>query len=122
MTPKVILLKWEEYFNNQNLTDLLNLYHPQSSLLPTFSKEILLNHNDIKKYLFLVIKKQNGSVDILNDSIIEQKIEDNVHLIIGKYIFYLNRGREHPARFSFILDLSLEQPIKHHHSSKIIKN
>jgi len=26
-----ILHKWEEYFNNQNLKDILNLYHPKSS-------------------------------------------------------------------------------------------
>ena len=53
---------------------------------------------------------------------VEQKILEKVYLSIGNYIFYLSQGREYPARFSFILDISLENPIKHHHSSRIKEN
>ena len=117
-----ILLKWEEYFNNQNLKDILNLYHPKSSLIPTLSSSILFDHNDIKKYFIFLFKEQKGSVNIQNESIVEQKIVEKVYLSIGNYIFYLSQGREYPARFSFILDISLENPIKHHHSSQIKEN
>ncbi|SVD64747.1 uncharacterized protein METZ01_LOCUS417601, partial [marine metagenome] len=112
-----ILHKWEEYFNNQNLKGILNLYHPKSSLIPTFSSSILFDHNDIKEYFIFLFQEQKGSVNIQNESIVEQKIVEKVYLIIGNYIFYLSQGREYPARFSFILDISLENPIKHHHSS-----
>ena len=112
-----ILHKWEEYFNNQNLKDILNLYHPKSSLIPTFSSSILFDHNDIKEYFIFLFQEQQGSVNIQNESIVEQKIVEKVYLSIGNYIFYLSQGREYPARFSFILDISLENPIKHHHSS-----
>jgi len=114
-----ILHKWEEYFNNQNLKDILNLYHPKSSLIPTFSSSILFDHNDIKEYFIFLFQEQQGSVNIQNESIVEQKIVEKVYLSIGNYIFYLSQGREYPARFSFILDISLENPIKHHHSSTV---
>ena len=114
-----ILHKWEEYFNNQNLKDILNLYHPKSSLIPTFSSSILFDQNDIKEYFIFLFQEQQGSVNIQNESIVEQKIVEKVYLSIGNYIFYLSQGREYPARFSFILDISLENPIKHHHSSPV---
>ena len=117
-----ILHKWEKYFNNQNLKDILNLYHPKSSLIPTFSSNILLDHKDIKEYFDFIFKEQKGSVKIQNKSIVEQQIVENVYLSIGNYIFYLSHGRVYPARFSFILDISLENPIKHHHSSQIKEN
>ena len=117
-----ILHIWEKYFNNQNLKDILNLYHQKSSLIPTFTSDILLDYNDIKKYFLFLFKEQKRSVNIQNESIVEQQIVEKVYLSIGNYIFYLSQGREYPARFSFILDISLENPIKHHHSSQIIDN
>ena len=117
-----ILHKWEKYFNNQNLKDILNLYHQKSSLIPTFSSNILLDYNDIKEYFLFLFKEKTGSVNNQNESIVEQQIVENVYLSIGNYIFYLSHSRKYPARFSFILDISLENPIKHHHSSQFIKN
>ena len=117
-----ILHKWEEYFNNQNLKDILNLYHQKSSLIPTFSSNIFLQHDDIKEYFIFLYKEQKGSVNIQNESIVEQQIGEKVYLSIGNYIFYLSQGKEYPARFSFIFDISLENPIKHHHSSQIVEN
>ena len=117
-----ILLKWEEYFNNQNFKDILNLYHPESFLIPTFSSSILFDHNDIKEYFIFLFQEQKGSVNIQNESIVEQQIGEKVYLSIGNYIFYLSQGKEYPARFSFIFDISLENPIKHHHSSQIVEN
>ena len=117
-----ILHKWEEYFNNQNLKDILNLYHPKSSLIPTFSSSILFDQNDIKEYFIFLFQEQQGSVNIQNESIVEQQIDEKVYLSIGNYNFYLSQGKEYPARFSFIFDISLENPIKHHHSSQIVEN
>ena len=117
-----ILHKWEKYFNNQNLKDILNLYDQKSSLIPTFSSNILLDHNDIKEYFIFLYKEQKGSVKIQNESIVEQQIGEKVYLSIGNYIFYLSQGKEYPARFSFMFDISLENPIKHHHSSQIVEN
>ena len=75
-----ILLKWEEYFNNQNFKDILNLYHPESFLIPTFSSSILFDHNDIKEYFISLFQEQKGSVNIQNESIVEQKIVEKVYL------------------------------------------
>ena len=117
-----ILHKWEKYFNNQNLKDILNLYHPNSFLIPTFSSNILLDHNGKKEYFIFLFKEQKGSVNIQNKSIVEQQIVEKVYLSIGNYIFCLSHGRKFSARFSFIFDTSVENPIKHHHSSQIIEN
>ena len=59
-----ILHKWEEYFNNQNLKDILNLYHPKSSLIPTFSSSILFDQNDIKEYFIFLFQEQQGSIGL----------------------------------------------------------
>ena len=79
-----------------------------------------MDHNDIKEYFIFLFKEHKGSVNIQIETIVEQQIVEKVYLIIGNYIFYLSYGRENPARFTFIFDISLENPIKHHHSSQII--
>ena len=122
MNPKEILKSWEEYFNNDNLPCILNLYDTRSILIPTFSSEILSDKRQIKEYFVNVIKEQKGSVEIQYNSIYEQKIGENIYLLNGNYNFKLKRKKNIPARFTFLINLLSVNPIKHHHSSRIINN
>ena len=122
MNPKEILKSWEEYFNNANLSRILNLYDTRSTLIPTFSSEILSDKRQIKEYFVNVIKKQKGSVVIQYNSIFEQKVGENIYLLNGNYIFQLKRKKNILARFTFLINPLSVNPIKHHHSSRIINN
>ena len=122
MNPKEILNSWEEHFNNGNLPCILNLYDTISILIPTFSSEILSDKKQIKEYFVTVIKEQKGSVEIQYNSIIEQKVGENIYLLSGNYIFKLKRKNNILARFTFLINPLSVNAIKHHHSSRIINN
>ena len=122
MNPKEILKSWEEYFNNDNLPCILNLYDTRSILIPTFSSEILSDKRQIKEYFVNVIKEQKGSVEIQYNSIFEQKVGENIYLLNGNYIFKLKRKKNILARFTFLINPLSVNAIKHHHSSRIINN
>ena len=122
MNPKEILKSWDEYFNTANLPCILNLYDTRSILIPTFSSEILSDKRQIKEYFVNMIKGQKVSVEIQYNSIYEQKIGENIYLLNGNYIFKLKRNKNIHARFTFLINTLSDNPIKHHHSSRIINN
>jgi len=122
MSPKEILKCWNEHFNNANLQGILNLYDPSSILIPTFSSEILSDKRQIKVYFVNLIEEQKGTVEIQSNSIFEQIVEGNLFMLCGNYIFKLKRKKIIPARFTVIINPLSVNPIKHHHSSKIINN
>ena len=122
MNPKEILKSWDEYFNNANLPCILNLYDTRSILIPTFSSEILSDKRQIKEYFISLIKEQKGSVEIQYNSIYEHKICENFYLLNGNYIFKLKIKKNIHARFTFLINPLSDNPIKHHHSSRIIIN
>jgi hypothetical protein len=122
MNPKEILKSWGKYFNNANLPCILNLYDTRSILIPTFSSEILSDKRQIKEYFVNMIKEQKVSVDIQYNSIYEQKVGENIYLLSGIYIFKLKKEKNIHARYTLLINTLSDNPIKHHHSSRIINN
>ena len=49
-SPEIIIDHWAEHFNNGNLEYLLNMYHEEATLLPTFSSNLLSNLEQIEEY------------------------------------------------------------------------
>ena len=121
MNQKEILNSWSENFNKANLSGILNLYDPSSILIPTFSPEILSCRREIKEYFTKLIEGKNSSVEIQLDSIFEQEITESIFLMSGNYVFKLEKNKKIQARFSFIVNTTSANPIKHHHSSAITK-
>jgi len=121
-SPESIVANWVEHLNNGNLERLLDMYHIEATLLPTFSPNLLSTPEQIKEYFVKTIEDQ-ASVEIDHDSTIKKKLSENIYLMTGFYIFYLGneRKREFKSRFTFLIDLTTERPIQHHHSSQIIK-
>jgi len=119
-SPEIIIDHWAKHFNNGNLERLLDMYHIEATLLPTFSPNLLSNLEQIEEYFVRTIEHQ-ASVEIDDSQTIKRKLSENIYLMTGFYIFYFdnNRKREFKSRFTFLIDLSTEKPIQHHHSSQI---
>jgi len=119
-SPETIVDHWAEYFNNGNLERLLDMYHEEATLLPTFSPNLLSTPEQIEEYFVRAIEHQ-ASVEIDDGKTIKNKLSENIYLMTGFYIFYFNndRKREVKSRFTFLIDLSTEKPIQHHHSSQL---
>ena len=115
-----ILNNWQQHLNEANLSAVLKLYDEKCVLIPTFSSEILTDHEQIKEYFVKVIEVQEGKVEFQPNSISEQLVGKNMYLLSGKYFFHLMEKEKIPARFSFLVNLLSENPILHHHSSRII--
>ena len=120
--PFEILNNWQQHLNEANLSGIMKLYNEKCVLIPTFSSEILTDHEQIKEYFVRVIEVQEGKVEFQQDSVSEWKVAENMYLLSGKYFFHLKRKEKIPARFSFIVNLLSENPIMHHHSSRSISN
>ena len=115
--PFEILNNWQQHLNESNLSGILKLYDQKCVLIPTFSSEILTDHEKIKEYFVKVIEVQKGKVELQPNSISEQQVGENIYLVSGKYFFHLMEKEKIPARFSFLVNLLSENPILHHHSS-----
>ena len=120
--PFEILKSWQQHLNEKNLSGILKLYDINCVLIPTFSSEILTDHEQIKEYFVKVIEVQKSKVEFPPNSISEQQVGENMYLLSGKYFFHLMEEEKIPARFSFIVNLLSENPIMHHHSSRSIVN
>ena len=119
-SPEIIIDHWAKHFNNGNLERLLDMYHIEATLLPTFSPNLLSTPKQIEEYFVTTIEHQ-ASVKIDSSTTIKKKLSENMYLMTGFYIFYFgyNHKREFKSRFTFLIDLSTEKPIQHHHSSQI---
>ena len=120
--PFEILKLWQQNLNEGNLSGVLKLYDLSCVLIPTFSSNILTDHEQIKEYFVKVIEVQKGKVEFQPNSISEQLVGKNMYLLSGKYFFHLMEKEKIPARFSFLVNLLSENPILHHHSSRSISN
>ena len=119
-SPETIVDHWADHFNNGNLERLLDMYQEEATLLPTFSPNLLSTPKQIEEYFVRTIDHQ-ASVEIDDSQTIKRKLSENMYLMTGFYIIYFNnnRKREFKSRFTFLIDLSTEKPIQHHHSSQI---
>ena len=120
--PFEILNSWQQHLNEENISSILKLYDISCVLIPTFSSEILTDHEQIKEYFVKVIEVQKGKVEFQPNSISEQQVRENMYLLSGNYFFHLMEKENIPARFSFLVNLLNENPILHHHSSRSISN
>jgi len=119
-SPEIIIDHWAEYFNNGNLERLLDMYQEEATLLPTFSPNLLSNLEQIEEYFARTIEHQ-ASVEIDDSQTINKKLSENMYLITGAYVFCLKNksNTKYLSWFTFLIDLSVDSPIRHHHSSRV---
>ena len=119
-SPENIVNHWVEYFNNGNLECILDMYHEGATLLPTFLPNLLTTPEQIEDYFVRTIEGQ-ASVEIDDSKTINKKLSENMYLMTGVYIFCLNKKNDtkYLSWFTFLIDLSVDSPIRHHHSSRV---
>ena len=120
-SPEIIVDHWVEYFNNGNLECILDMYHEDATLLPTFLPNLLSNPEQIEDYFVRTIESQ-ASVEIDDSKTINKKLSENMYLMTGRYTFCLKTkdNIKYLSWFTFLIDLSVDSPIRHHHSSRVI--
>ena len=119
-SPENIIGHWVDHFNNGNLECLLGMYHESATLLPTFLPNLLSTPEQIEDYFVRAIEGQ-ASVEIDDSQTIIKKLSENMYLMTGAYIFCLNKksNTKYLSWFTFLIDLSVDSPIRHHHSSRV---
>ena len=119
-SPEIIVDHWVEHFNNGNLECILDMYHEDATLLPTFLPNLLSNPEQIKDYFVRTVESQ-ASVEIDDSKTINKKLSENMYLMTGRYTFCLKTkdNTKYLSWFTFLIDLSVDSPIRHHHSSRV---
>ena len=119
-SPEIIINHWAEHFNNGNLEYLLNMYHKEATLLPTFLSKALSTREQIEDYFIKTIEGQ-ASVELDHDKTIIKRFSEDIYLMTGAYTFCIKTkdNAKYLSWFTFLIDLSADSPIKHHHSSRV---
>ena len=120
MTPENVIEKWADYFNAGDLEGITSLYHRDSTLLPTFLPKLLSSKEQISGYFIAAIEGK-ASIEVNVSQSIKKVICEDIYLMTGSYIFCLpsKGGEKYESWFSFLIDLSVDSPIRHHHSSRV---
>jgi hypothetical protein len=120
--PEEILKKWMLAVNKGDIKSLLALYDKKAVLIPTFSNKLISNPKKIREYFENLGKRKELSVMLHKKTLIIQPIKNEMYALSGIYCWRFVLDGEllsFEARFSYLLDLTLSNPIIHHHSSQI---
>ena len=122
VTPEMILERWMEYVNRLEIDNVVGLYDKGSTLLPTFSPYSLSTSRHKKEYFTRLSTKKNIHVSIHGKTLRRHEIGGGRFVLMGTYSFSYSVDDVNltfPSRFTFVVDVSKERPILHHHSSQI---
>jgi hypothetical protein len=120
--PEDVLKAWMKAANEGEIENLLSLYNENAVLIPTFSNRILNSPSKVRDYFEQLKAREELSVDLHEKFVNVQKITDTIYTLCGIYCWRFAVDGEllsFEARFSYVLDLALTNPIIHHHSSQI---
>lgn len=121
-TPEAILKTWMNAVNDGDIETVLSLYHDKAILIPTFSNRILKSPEGIREYFERLASRDDLSVALHEKTQAVQHVTDEVSTLAGIYCWRLaidGQLLNFEARFSYVLNLALDNPIMHHHSSQI---
>jgi hypothetical protein len=121
-TPENILKDWLAAVNAGDVERLMALYNENAVLIPTFSNRVLKCPDRIRDYFEKLAAREELSVSVHDKTLIVQPLRDSLYAISGIYCWRFDVDEEllsFEARFSYLLDLTLDRPILHHHSSQI---
>jgi hypothetical protein len=121
-TPEEILEGWMEYVNKLEVERVVSLYDNRSTFLPTFSPHCISKPQQINEYFRQLTTRKNMRVELHPKTLRRMEIGENTYIMTGIYSFHFvvdDANLTFPSRFTFVLDISKEKPIIHHHSSQI---
>ncbi len=119
--PREILRRWVEGVNGGKADSVADLYAADGVLLATFSPDALRTRPQIEGYFREFAGRVSARVVLDESSVIVQAAGGDCYALTGRYTFQIDgdTAAAHPARFTFIVDVSKERPILHHHSSQM---
>ncbi len=120
--PEHILKEWMQAINDGDAEALLALYDTNAVLIPTFSNRLLSKRESIREYFEKLASREDLSIALHEKTLNIQPIKDDVYAMHGIYCWRFAIDGEllsFEARFSYVLDLALPNPIIQHHSSQI---
>ncbi len=121
-TPEELLKRWMGCVNGGDIDSLVALYREDAVLIPTFSNRILKGHDALRGYFERLSGREDLSIALHEKTLVLQSLGGSVQTLSGIYNWRFAVDGEilnFEARFSYLLDLSSESPIVHHHSSQI---
>lgn len=122
MMPTDLLNCWVESANRANADALSGLYDPNATLIPTFSNRVLSQPADIRTYFEQLCSRERLHVTLHERTVRVQMHGEAFCSIYGLYCWRFAVEGEllaFEARFSFLVSLTANHPILHHHSSQI---
>ncbi|MGE5350697.1 MAG: nuclear transport factor 2 family protein [Acidobacteriota bacterium] len=120
--PGQILSEWIEAVNKRDIDNILSFYNRNAVLIPTFSNRILDTPAKIRDYFERLGSNDELKVTLHENTMKVLKVSETVFALSGIYLWRLSVEGEtlnFEARFSFVLDLNLQDPVIQHHSSQI---
>ncbi|GJL81150.1 MAG: hypothetical protein DHS20C01_07840 [marine bacterium B5-7] len=121
-TPHALLKSWMEGVNSGNIEGTLSLYSDEAVLLPTFSNRTLSTPQAIRDYFVQLGQRPGLSVELHTRTLAVHDFNSKIYALSGIYLWRFEVDDEllsFEARFSFVIDISLNAPIVHHHSSQL---
>ena len=121
-TPEEIIERWIEYVNKLEVESVVDLYEDKSTLMPTFSPHSMSTYEQIKEYFIQLSTRKDMRVELHQGTLTKTEIGKHKYIVTGIYSFHFvvdDANLTFPSRFTFVLDVSKERPIIHHHSSQI---
>ena len=120
-----VLFQWVSRVCSGNPDDIAALYHESAVLVPTFSPHTVMSTEGVSNYFGQLATRDGLGVRLHNKALRKQSFSDTLHTLSGIYSFEFEVDQvllSFPSRFSFMVDISLEKPILHHHSSQVPRN
>jgi len=121
-TPEMLLERWIEHVNKSEVEKVVGLYDKEGTMLPTFSPHSLSSPRQITDYFMQLSTKKNMSVAVHGETVETHELGEGKYVLMGIYSFSFvvdAANRTFPSRFTFVVDMSRDSPILHHHSSQI---
>ena len=113
-----VLDAWLSGVNAGRLDEVVALYDDSAILLPTFSKNMLSDHQSIADYFKGLSKRGSVSVTLLDNTLSTQALGDSLEAVAGFYDWhFIDEDILVKARFTYLTDSEKPSPILHHHSS-----
>jgi hypothetical protein len=124
-TAEDVLFQWVTRICSGNADDIAELYHESAVLIPTFSPHTVTSPAGVRDYFGQLATREGLGVRLHNKALRKQSLTEKLHTLSGICSFEFEVDQvllSFPSRFTFVIDLSLERPILHHHSSQVPRN
>jgi len=124
-TAEEVLFQWVSRVCSGNADDITALYHESAVLIPTFSPHTVITREGIRNYFGQLASRDGLGVRLHSKALRKHSQSETLHTLSGIYSFEFEVDQvllSFPSRFTFVMDISLDKPILHHHSSQVPRN